>query len=133
MSTAVRRRWLRFSLRGLLAAFVGAAAWLGWNAYVVRERRAALAELRANPEVGISLSDVRGISWVREQMGDRTVATISYETDQAKAHVGSLRHLFAEAAVRRAVVFHVELPPHYLRPRFPNGPATNITLADPRE
>jgi hypothetical protein len=33
-----RRRWLRFSLRGLLVVVTLAAIWLGWNVYVVNQR-----------------------------------------------------------------------------------------------
>ena len=42
-----RRRWLQFSLRGLLIVVTLVAVWLGWNVHVVRQRKAALAEIRS--------------------------------------------------------------------------------------
>ena len=55
METPPRRRWLRFSLRGLLVVVTALAVWLGWNVYVVRERKAALAELRKFRELGVNI------------------------------------------------------------------------------
>jgi hypothetical protein len=40
-----RRRWFRFSLRTFLLVFTAVAVWLGWNVYVVRQRREFIATL----------------------------------------------------------------------------------------
>ena len=44
-----RRRWFRlaFSLRTLFVVVTGFAVWLGWNAQIVRERKAVLREIEA--------------------------------------------------------------------------------------
>jgi hypothetical protein len=39
MQTHIRRRWLRFSLRGLLIVVTLVAVWLGSNATIARQRR----------------------------------------------------------------------------------------------
>ena len=38
MNVIPKPRWFRFSLRTLLLLFAVASAWLGWNAYQIRER-----------------------------------------------------------------------------------------------
>lgn len=40
-----RRRYLRFSLRTFIAAFTVVAVWLGWNVFVVKQRREFIASL----------------------------------------------------------------------------------------
>ena len=46
MADGGKRRWLRFSLRGLFLAVTAFTLWLGWNASIVHNRSALLAKLR---------------------------------------------------------------------------------------
>jgi hypothetical protein len=47
MADAPKRRWLRFSLRTMFVAFTVVAVWLGWNVYIVRQRKAFISSLPA--------------------------------------------------------------------------------------
>jgi hypothetical protein len=45
MAVTEKARWFRFSVRTILVAFAVAAFWLGWNSYVVQQRKDALESL----------------------------------------------------------------------------------------
>ena len=42
-----KRRWLRFSVRTLLAAVTIVCLWLGWQVSIVQERKMARREIEA--------------------------------------------------------------------------------------
>jgi hypothetical protein len=88
-----RRRWLRFSLRGLLVVVTLAAIWLGWNVYVVNQRKAALAA--PGIETWTRSSALSLPPW-RRWFGDQAVGII---VSNDSSHVVALKRLFPEAEV----------------------------------
>ena len=117
METPPRRRWLRFSLRGLLVVVTALALWLGWNVYVVRERKAMFAELREIPGVMVyPVSELRAampsldsfphppfatVSRFRELLGDAPVQAILFarEPTPNPTDIARARGMFPEANV----------------------------------
>src|SRR5437870_2283588 len=63
MSLYLSNRWLQISLRTmfvLLTLFAAFCAWLGWQLNIVRERKAAMAEIQA---AGGSCESQRDFLW----------------------------------------------------------------------
>src|SRR5262245_43885708 len=85
MTLRPSRRWLRFSLRTLLVLVTVVCAWLGREANIVRERKAARAEMEA---AGAWLSagdgdDGNTLPFWRCWMGDEAVTVLELQ----EAHV----------------------------------------------
>ena len=99
-------RWLRFSLRTMFVLVTAVALWLGWQLSIVRQRRAALAELRENPAAhvftDIELDQARqavGVPKVRMLLGDRPVAIIRFDAGQPASELARVKKLFPESDV----------------------------------
>ena len=97
-----RRRWLRFSLRGLLIVVTLVAVWLGWNVHVVRQGKAALAEYRGSGELTAHNElnpSGKKLSLVRELMGDTHMRLFILEDGAPESKKNRLKALFPEATV----------------------------------
>ena len=106
-----RHRWLRFSLRGLLIGVTLVAIWLGWNVHVVRQRKAALAELKEfRPVVkNTSREDLYFINekklfFVRKLMGDAHVDLFMFGSVISESEKERLKALFPEAEIGTWIV-----------------------------
>ena len=75
MPMSTRRHWLRFSLRGLLLVVTLLAVWLGWNVHVVRQQKAALAELRITQ--GVYSLPATKIGWFRVRDSQSPIPRVS--------------------------------------------------------
>jgi hypothetical protein len=106
------RRRFQINLRTLLIGvtlLAVACGYVGWQAKIVRERRAALAELRVSPRrFTIALEHVQGfdddgldrtIPTARRWMGDQTVYRIVYKPDTTEQELSRLRRIFPEALI----------------------------------
>lgn len=119
---------LRFSLRSLLLLISVVACWLGWEANIVRARRAALLETSSSLEARFVFIDEvdlfsrpidvklpARLSWIRRVMGDRQVYSIGIPTERwrgsAEARNG-LQSQFPEAQLH-------ELAPRIYEPCHP--------------
>jgi hypothetical protein len=96
-------RRFQFRLRTLMigvALLAVACAYLGWQAKIVRERRAELSRVVEMRLVGIDGSDEeRIIPWIRCALGDKRVASIKMLVGTDAAELDRLRILFSEAKV----------------------------------
>jgi hypothetical protein len=104
----------RFSLRLLLLAVAVLCAWLARERSAVMQRRAALANLRANAELRVrTVEELRPIlerthvpparipavwPWLRVRLGDEPIQSIAYY-DADEATIERVRRLFPEAVV----------------------------------
>jgi hypothetical protein len=97
-----KRRWFQFSLRILLIGVTLLAipcAYVGWQAKIVRQRRAMLFN---NPRVGVlsSVVTVDGepdVSWLRRWLGDDHPGNIVTVDDASEAELDEYRSEFPEA------------------------------------
>lgn len=64
-----KRRWLRFSLRGLLLATAGVAGWLGWQARIVNQQQRAV-RLIEEADGSIQYGTTIQSPWLRGLLGD---------------------------------------------------------------
>jgi hypothetical protein len=107
-------RWFRFRLRTALAGFAIVALWLGWSTHVVRQRRAALDELREKEDVEYFTTfscqepedweRPKNIPYIRYLLGDVSVEVISLRRPPSKSladEMERLGRLFPEAIVDR--------------------------------
>jgi hypothetical protein len=96
--TNPKRRWLRFSLRGMLLVTTVAAVWLGREVSIVRERKAAFRQAES---LGAAF-DVRGASqnWFRNWLGDSEVGNFIISREAHPRGLGDrLRRAFPEGKV----------------------------------
>ena len=112
---AVKRRWLRFSLRTLFVVVTLLAVGIGWLTSIVQARRAIRAELErhAGPsfdpykaiiwEQG-SISEFSGrtwtpnpIPWYRRLLGDEPVGTLGLPIDATEEDRRRIQAAFPEA------------------------------------
>jgi hypothetical protein len=89
---AKTRRWLRFSLRAMLAAVTILCVWLGWESSVVRRRQQLIRQAEAEGYEFIGILTVDGIemlprgtidppdkiSFIRHWLGDKPVNDVYY-------------------------------------------------------
>jgi hypothetical protein len=97
------RRRFQFRLRTLLIGVTLLAvpcAYVGWQANVVRARRAELNRTVDARLVGIADNDEeRVIPWIRHVLGDQRVGSIKMLVGTDAAELERLRVLFPEAQV----------------------------------
>jgi hypothetical protein len=98
-----KRLLFQFSLRSLLigvTVLAVASAYVGWQAKIVRERRAELNRTVDTRLVGIAGNDEeRVIPWIRHVLGDQRVGSIKMLVGTDAAELDRLRVLFPEAKV----------------------------------
>jgi hypothetical protein len=97
-----KRRWFQFSLRTLLISvtlLAVACGYIGWEAKIVRDRRALLSWLLDNGG-GLMESDpsVPDVSWIRRAMGDHSVAAINLPRGISRLQVDRMKAAFPESA-----------------------------------
>lgn len=130
MTEPNRRRWFRFSLRGMFVLVTLVCVWLGWNLNTVRERRAVRKEFEARNGFSFQTANdyfagrvlgpdehLASVSFSRRLCGDQAIQVIWYpwfegpnETDLAR-----LGRAFPEAQL-------TETPPEPCHPGcFPAG------------
>jgi hypothetical protein len=93
-----KRRWLQFSLRGLLVLTVLIALTLGWMMHKVQQQRDAVAALE---KMGCFVRyEFSGPEWLRKLLGDRGIRKVtglegdySEVTDAAMVHLRGLPEL----------------------------------------
>ena len=98
-----RRRWFQFSLSSLMVGVTLLAvpcAYIGWQAKIVRERRAELNRTVDARLVGIADNDEERVNpWIRRVFGDQRVASIRMLVGTSEAELVRLRVLFPEAKI----------------------------------
>jgi hypothetical protein len=82
----------------MLVAFAMVAACLGWNANIVRQRRALLAE-----EQWILVRGIEPQPWVRRLMGDEPVQLLLWLRQPSTEELDRAERLFPEARVSSAI------------------------------
>jgi hypothetical protein len=114
-----KRRWCQFSLRALLLVVTAVGVWLRWGSHIVRERKAALEEIKRSRGRSLSPGDVRQsyadspfnlplpkeasatIPFYREMFGNEPVAFIYLADDAPPGEEERIAVVFPEAAVNR--------------------------------
>jgi hypothetical protein len=108
------RHLLRFRLRTMLIVVTLLCLYLGWQSYIVRQRRMAMAEVSKNSAFQLTLADAYVKSYppgsnidapatvplVRSWIGDQAVQTIWYTPhlgEFSKGELARLSRLFPEA------------------------------------
>jgi len=111
MTTAPKRRWFRFSLRGLLVVVTVLGCWLGWEVSAVHQRRSMAQRFEAEGgfvevwtsdlEVQYGYEPGRGpkISGWRRWLGDRAYNFITLPPSSTKPDFMRARALFPEADI----------------------------------
>ncbi len=99
-----QRRRLQFRLRTLMIGVTLFAlipcGYVGWQAKIVRERRAELNRVVDGRLYGIAGSDERrAIPWIRRVLADQQVYSIMMPVGTDRAELDRLRALFPEAKV----------------------------------
>jgi hypothetical protein len=98
MADLPHRRAVRVGLLTFLLAFSIVAIWLGWNANIVRQRRAMVAE-----EQWVGLNPTKlptpNLPWVRRLMGDEPVRILATAHEPSNEELNRARGLFPEAKV----------------------------------
>jgi hypothetical protein len=105
-----KRRWFQFSLRTLLIVVTLLAAplgYVGWQAKIVRERRALLDSIKAAG--GSDLTDVLHNSaipppppWLRRILGDQTVEVLLVPATTNEETLARIHRLFPDTLVGRS-------------------------------
>jgi hypothetical protein len=112
-----KRRWFQFSLRSLLLAVTAFGVWLGWESHVVRERKAALEEIKRTGGAADSVAYLceiferfqqprpneasATIPFFRAWFGDEPIAIIRVAIDAPPGEEKRIAILFPEAKVKR--------------------------------
>ena len=99
-----KRRWFQFSLRTLMIVVTLLAVpfgYVGWQAKIVRERRAELNRAIDGRQLVIcGNGEVLVIPWIRRTLGDQRVGAIKVLTGTDAAELERLRILFPEAEIQ---------------------------------
>ena len=114
-----KRRWFQFSLRSLMIGVtlfcVAVGGYIGWQAKIVRERKAMLAQLSAadwrRPEFRWH-SPTPQIPWLRRILGDKPVAMLVVPPNADQQAIAEIRQMLPEAdlALVRAAHDYYPLP-----------------------
>jgi hypothetical protein len=104
-----KRRWFQFSLRTLMIVvtlLAVACGYVGWQAKIVRERRAMVDWINNhNGLVTINYPMPRrpphSVASVRELLGDHAIVRIELQPDTDATNVQRIRSLFPEATIKR--------------------------------
>jgi hypothetical protein len=111
------RRRFQFRLRTLLIMVTLLAvplSYVGWQAKIVRERRAELNRVVDGRLFGIASSDeTRAIPWIRRILADQQVYSIMMPVGSDRAELDRLRSLFPEAKI--AVWKQADRDPRFAR------------------
>ena len=103
------RRRFQFRLRTLMIGvtlLAVACAYVGWQAKIVRERRAELNRVVNMRMVGIDAGDqAKDISWARRLLGDKSVNSILMPPDTTTEELDRIRALFPESKVTSVSLF----------------------------
>ena len=112
ISAAPRRRWFRYSLRALFLVVTVLGCWLGWQANIVRQRKAVRDELVAGAGWLVTAIDYAQtpsrpaaedacgeIPVWRRWMGDEAIAQIGFERSVTAPERARVRSLFPEAYI----------------------------------
>jgi hypothetical protein len=117
-----RRRWFQYRLRTLFLVMTALCVWLGWESHVVRQRKAALEEIKERNGIVLSLADMRElsagsgkgntmaaalswmtrhsrISFVRDWLGDEPIVSIALASKTSDNDVQRIATLFPEAHI----------------------------------
>lgn len=117
MQLRSRRVAVRFGLGSLFLALTIASVLLAWGTSIVRERRQALGELKADagawyvasddlrreleayPDFPVELLPSGSIPWWREWLGDEAIETVYFPVERAPTpeEAKLVTHLFPEA------------------------------------
>lgn len=131
MADARKRRWLRFSLRGMLLAVTLLAVWLGWNASIVHKRKAMLAKMAeadvflnhrinlvafAKRQTVAKLLFTSPQATIRWMLGDSELYAIGFPRGYPQHEMDTAAKLFPEAKLG---VFENEFTIKFFR--LPNG------------
>jgi hypothetical protein len=127
MDEKPRRRWFRFSLRTMFVMVTLFSFWLGWQAWIVRERLAMRKWLDDNGGSAgppMRLVDERGpfvfeqvntLPFWRRWLGDESIRSVSFPVFPAPSeHVAQLeraKRIFPEARIGFRIVEIRKLPP----------------------
>jgi hypothetical protein len=114
-----KRRWYQFSLRTLFLVVTAVGVWLGWEAHVVRERKAALEEIQRAGGSSWTMADFcqlwdqlqeprpkeasATVPFVRAWFGDEPIPEIDVAHDAPPGEEKRIAILFPEANVGRSL------------------------------
>jgi hypothetical protein len=120
-----RPRWFQYRLRTLFLVTTALCVWLGWESHVVRERKAAIDEIRNAGGILLSVTEmreltaafstykpskgfsIRSVTWetsatipfIRKWLGDEAIASIMLPGKASDEEVRRITTLFPEAHV----------------------------------
>jgi hypothetical protein len=109
-----KRRRFQFRLRTLMIVVTLLAvpfAYVGWQAKIVRERKAMLAELSAADwrRPGFRWhSPTPQIPWLRRILGDKAVAMLVVPPNADQQAITEIRQMFPEADLAKGFLDHIE-------------------------
>ncbi len=95
-----KRRWYQFSLRTLMIVVrlfaLLPCGYIGWNARIVRDRRAAF---KSSKPINWTPGDKSDLSWIRQILGDEVYDQIGFAKPVPAERVEQLAALFPEASI----------------------------------
>ena len=144
-STKSPRRWLTFSLRTMFIVVTLLCSWLGCESSVVRQRRAALQDLRNRPSIqittarqsadnfprGVPASPRASVSIVRRLLGDEAIYEIgisSHYQSLSEEDRNRLARIFPEARIHE-----IHYDNHLMEPCHPGCFPRGTLVDSPQE